>query len=85
LDGDRISASQSLRKLIKGTRQYVSNTNSKKKPTDPLTPVKTNICKDGNDDKMSFLGSPPLLPLDDPAEYKKLPQAASRFMPAVFY
>jgi hypothetical protein len=62
----------------------MTDANSKKKPTDPLTPVKTNINNDDDDDKMSFMGSPPLLPSDDPAEYKKLRQAASKFMPADF-
>ncbi len=62
----------------------MSNTNSKKKPTDRLTPVKTYIRNDGNDDEMSFMGSPPLLPFDDPAEYRKLRQAASKSMTADF-
>lgn len=62
----------------------MSNSNSKKKPTDPLTPVKTNIGNDGDNDEMSFMGSPPLLPFDDPAEYYKLRQAASMSMTADF-
>jgi hypothetical protein len=62
----------------------MSVTNSKKKPTDPLTPVKTNISNDGDEDEMSLMGSPPLLPCDDPAEYKKLRLAASEAMPADF-
>ena len=60
------------------------NSNSKKKQTDGLTPVKTNICNDGDDGDMSFMGSPPLLPFDDPTEYKKLRQAASNSMTADF-
>jgi hypothetical protein len=64
----------------------MSDTNFKKKPTDGLIPVKTYIRNDGDgdDDEMSFMGSPPLLPFDDPAEYKKLRQAASKSMPADF-
>jgi hypothetical protein len=62
----------------------VSNSNSKKKQTDGLIPVKTNICNDGDEGDMSFMGSPPLLPSDDPAEYKKLRRAASKSMPADF-
>ena len=62
----------------------MSNSNSKKKQTDGLTPVKTHICNDGDDGDMSFMGSPPLLPFDDPTEYKKLRQAASNSMTADF-
>ena len=67
---------------VRGTN--VSNSNSKKKQTDGLTPVKTHICNDGDDGDMSFMGSPPLLPFDDPTEYKKLRQAASNSMTADF-
>ena len=65
----------------------MSDTNSKKKPTDQLTPVKTYIRiegNDGDDDEMALMGSPPLLPFDDPTEYKKLRCAANKTMPADF-
>jgi hypothetical protein len=63
----------------------VSNTNSKNKPVE-LTRLKTHIRNDGdNDDDMSFMGSPPLLPSDDPAEYKKLRAAVSESAPADFF
>src|SRR6516165_9011912 len=68
--------------MVRGTN--VSNSNSKKKQTDGLTPVKTHICNDGDNGDMSFMGSPPLLPFDDPTEYKKLRQAASNSMTADF-
>jgi hypothetical protein len=63
----------------------VPNTNSKNKPVE-LTRLKTHIRNDGdNDDDMSFMGSPPLLPSDDPAEYKKLRAAVGESAPADFF
>ena len=63
----------------------MSNTNSKHKPVE-LTRLKTHIRNDGdNDDNMSFMGSPPLLSCDDPAEYKKLRHAVSESAPADFF
>jgi hypothetical protein len=62
----------------------VSGTNSKTKPTERLTHLKTYIRNDG-DDEMSFMGSPPLLPFDDPAEYQKLRHAVGEGMPADFF
>jgi hypothetical protein len=47
------------------------STNSKNKRAEQLTRLKIHIRNDGDDDDMTFMGSPPLLPLDDPAEYKK--------------
>ena len=63
----------------------MSNTNSEHKPVE-LTRLKTHIRNDGdNDDNMSFMGSPPLLSCDDPAEYKKLRHAVSESAPADFF
>jgi len=63
----------------------LSDTTSKKKPTDRLTSVKTYIRNDDDSDEMSFMGSPPLLPSDDPAEYEKVRHAVSKTMPADFF
>lgn len=62
--------------------------NSKNKSAVQLTRLKTNIHSDGNggdDDAMAFMGSPPLLPLDDPAEYNKLRAAVGESAPADFF
>ena len=63
----------------------MTDSNSKKKPTDRLTPVKAYIRNDGDDDEMSFMGSPPLLPSDDPAEYKKVRRAMGKTTPDDFF
>jgi hypothetical protein len=62
--------------------------NSKNKSAVQLTRLKTHIHNDGtdgNDDDLSFMGSPPLLPLDDPNEYRKLREDVSKSAPADFF
>jgi hypothetical protein len=64
------------------------DTNSKTKSAVQLTRLKTHIhndSNDGNDDDLSFMGSPPLLPLDDPNEYKKLREDVGKSAPADFF
>jgi hypothetical protein len=66
-------------------RFNVSDTNSKNKPAEQLTRLKTHIRNDGDDDDLSFMGSPPLLPLDDADEYYKLREDVGKSAPADFF